>query len=529
MWGHVALRMDRAEESDEPMATWLGIDVGSASVKAAVVRSAYRKLSIVRVASADVATSGGVSAAVRAAVARALEGERQAADAVAAAIDGDRAAIHRLRVPATAQRQLGDVLAYELEAQIPFDLEGSVFDWRLIEAEGPARTTNGPDDQLSVIAAVARIDDVRSRIDLIKDAIAQEPERVGVGAPTLGALGPFIAGLTGDDAVAVVDLGARGSEVLIMERGEPVFARTLSTGTEGLPATAPRLARDIRVSFAAHRAQGGMAPSRLYLCGGGAYVSGAEGFLSGELEIPVQLLPEPSLDVAGLGDTAKDLPRYAKAVALALTLAGRGTGLNLRRGPLTFERGFSWVREKIPMLAGLMAVILVSFAFSTWARFYGVHKERDTLAAALGEVTRQVLGSEVTSARDAQDLLTKEVGSRDEDPMPHADAFDVMVRLSQAIPFSMTHDIEELDVQKGHAVLRGVVGSIPDAQSIATTLSEDPCLSDVKIKSTTQAVGSERQKYVMEFEVRCPEDVKSPSKKRAEPASASASNGVGGK
>lgn len=509
------------------MPTWLGIDVGSAAVKAAVVRSAYRKLSIVRIASADVSTSGGALAAVRLAVAKALEGERQPADAVAAAIDGSRASIHRLRVPATAQRQLGDVLAYELEAQIPFDLEGSVFDWRLLETRGSPRAA---EDALSVIAAVARIDDVRSRIDLIRDAIAQEPERVCVGAPTLGALSPFVSGLTEEDAVAVIDLGARGSEVLVIEHGEPVFARTLSTGTEGLPGTASRLARDIRVSLAAHRAQGGMAPGRLYLCGGGAYVSGAEGFLSGELEIPVQLLPEPALDVAGLGDAARDLPRYAKAVALALSLAGRGTGLNLRRGPLTYERGFSWVREKIPLLAGLAAVILVSFAFSTWARFYGIHKERDTLTAALGDVTKEVLGTEVTSAREAQDLLGKEVGSSDEDPMPHADAFDVMVRLSQAIPFSMTHDVEELDVQKGHVVLRGVVGSIPDAQAIATTLSDDACLSDVKIKSTTQAVGSDRQKYVMEFDVKCPEDFKAPTRKKGElSASASASNVPGGK
>ena len=52
--------------------------------------------------------------------------------------------------------------------------------------------------------------------------------------------------------------------------------------------------RDLRVSFAAHRAQGGGAPARVYLCGGGAFVSGAEGFLGGSLEIPVtQVLPEP--------------------------------------------------------------------------------------------------------------------------------------------------------------------------------------------------------------------------------------------
>jgi general secretion pathway protein L len=75
-------------------------------------------------------------------------------------------------------------------------------------------------------------------------------------------------------------------------------------------------------------------------------------------------------------------------------------------------------------------------------------------------------------------------------------------------------------------VVRGVVGSIPDAQSIASSLSDQPCLSDVKIKNTTQAVGSDRQKYVMELDVKCPEDVKSPPKKKGESSSsATASSG----
>ena len=254
------------------MPTWLGIDIGSASVKAAVVRSTYRKLALVRLASAEVVASGGVVEAVRTAVARAMEGERQGGDANAGAIDGSRAAIHRLLLPATAQKQLADILAYELEAQIPFDLAGAVFDWRLLERVGE-------DGQLPIVAAVARVEDVRARIEVVKLVTGQEPERVGVGAFTLGALVPYIPALAEGETIAVVDLGAKASEVLVLERGEPVFARTLSTGTEGLPATAERLARDLRVSFAAHRAQGGAMPARVYLCGGGAFVSGAEGFL----------------------------------------------------------------------------------------------------------------------------------------------------------------------------------------------------------------------------------------------------------
>ena len=88
----------------------------------------------------------------------------------------------------------------------------------------------------------------------------------------------------------------------------------------------------------------------------------------------------------------------------------------------------------------------------------------------------------------------------------------------------MKHDIEELDVQKGHVAVRGIVGSIPDAQSIAATLAEDKCLSDAQIKSTNQAVGSDRQKYVLEFDIKCPEDVKAaPRKKKGDaPSGASA-------
>ncbi len=503
------------------MPTWLGIDIGSSSVKVAVVRSAYRKIVLAKLVAVDVDPAEGPVAAIRAAVKQALEVGGKAIDATAVAVDGSRAAIHRLVLPATAQKQLSEVLAYELEAQVPFDLAEAVFDWRLLDRAG--------EGELPIVAAAARVEDVRARIDLVREAVMLEPERVGVGAFVLAALVPYIPALGEGETVAVLDLGAKTSEVLILEAGEAVSARTLSTGTDGLPAAAPRLARDIGMSFAAHQARGGAAPTHVYLCGGGAFKAGAEGFLSSTLEVPVNLLPEPALDLTLVGpDATRELARYAKAIGLALSLAGRGAGMNLRRGPLAFERSFAWVRERVPLLAGLAATIIVSFAFSAWARLHAEHKEHDELENALGAVTKEVLGTEATTAQDAQDLLAKEVALADEDPMPHADAFDVMVRLSDAIPSSMKHDIDELDVQKGHVVVRGVVGSIPDAQSIAMTLSDDKCLSDVKIKSTTQAITSERQKYVLEMDLKCPEDAKAVPKKKGDTTSAGAGS-AGGK
>jgi general secretion pathway protein L len=503
------------------MPTWLGIDIGSAHVKAALVRSAYRKTALVRVGSADVAQSASLVDAVRVAVARALEGE-PSPDAVAAALEGSRAAIHRLLLPATALKQMTEVLPYELAAQVPFDLEDSVYDWRVLEQPRD-------DGQLPIVAAVARLDDVRARIDVVKEATGFEPERIAVGALALGSLVTAVPSLSEAGTLAIVDLGAKAIEVLVLERGETVFARTLSTGTEGLPGSAPRLAREIRLSFAAHRASGGAPPERVVLCGGGAFVSGAEGFLSGELEMPVQLLPETALDVSTLGDQARELPRYAKALALALSLGGRAPGMNLRRGALSFERGFAWVRDRLPVLAGLGAVVLVSFVFSGWSRIYEVHAERGALQRALASVTKEVLGTEADTAQDAQDLLAKEAALTEQDPMPHADAFDVMVRLSEAVPTTVTHDVEELDVVSGRVTIRGIVGSIPEAQSIATALGDNHCMNDVKIKSTTQAVGGDRQKYLMEFQLKCPEDAKAAKKKGDSSAAAAGSGESGGK
>jgi general secretion pathway protein L len=319
---------------------------------------------------------------------------------------------------------------------------------------------------------------------------------------------------------------------VILRAGEPVFARAISYGTQGLPGTAPRLAREIRTTVAAWRATGGAPPVKVILCGGGAFVSGAEAFLAGELELPVEVLAPPMIELTALSpEQVQALPRFAKALGLALGLAGRAQGFDLRKGPLAYERGFAWVKEKIPVLAGLAAVIVVSFFFTAWAQLYAAGKEKDVLEKALGTVTKEVLGEETTSAPRAQELLGMQTALNDEDPLPHADAFDVMVKLSEDIPQSMVHDIEELDIQKGHVVVHGIVGSIPDAQAIAQNLRSEKCFSDVKITRTNQMVGQDRQKYVMEFDLKCPEDTKGGGKKKDTTGASSASGApsAGGK
>jgi general secretion pathway protein L len=502
------------------MSTYLGIDIGTTAVKVAAIRTAYRKVQLVGLASVEIAQVGGLVEAVQQA-SRAVVGER-GADAIATSLEGSRATVRVLGLPQSAAKSISEVLPFELESALPFDLAESVFDWRLLPG---VREVKG--EELSVLVGVAKIADIQARIDAVKQAINAEPERVGLGAFPIANLVPYLPGFEGlQSVVAMVDLGTVTSDVILLKNGEPVFARTVGLGTKGLPGTAAKLARELRTTIASFRAQGGEPPTRIYLCGGGAYVSGAEAFLSSALELPVEALPMPTLDATNAQVTQEQvstMAKFAKAIGLALALGPRSLSLNLRKGPLAFERGFAWVREKIPVLAGLAAVILVSFLFGAWAQLYAKSKERAVLEKALSQVTKEVLGEETSSVSRANELLNAQTSINDEDPLPHADAFDVMVKLSELIPSTMTHDIEELDVQKGHVIVHGIVGSIPDAQQIRTNVASERCFQDAKITRTTAQVGGNNQKYVLEFDIKCPEDMKGAEKKKAAAAAGSAS------
>jgi general secretion pathway protein L len=515
------------------MSIWLGIDIGRATVKAAVVRSAYRKTTLEALVVTPVALGDAgpdIVGAIRTASELAL-GPVGAPDAIAIGIDGVRATVRTVTLPAGATKQIADVLPFELEAQMPFEMSESVFDYRAMT--DPPSPDGTEASTVSLMVGVARTAEVQSRIAAVREATGIEPERVGVGALPLAN---FLALLPADgDAsrpVVLLDIGLRTTEVLVVVGQEAVFSRTLSQGKETLPGSAQELGREIRLSIGAFRAAGGAPPSRVYLAGGGAFAGDAASFLGAELDLPCSLLPPPVIDVGAAVTPASiaSLPIFAKAIGLALGLGPRPLDLDLRKGPLAFERGFAWFREKIPVVAGLGAVVIVSFLFSAWAQLHSASVDQSRLEGALALVSKDVLGEETTSAARANELLGQETTMNDDDPLPHADAFDVMVKLSEDIPPTVVSDIEELDVQKGKVSVHGIVGSIPEAQSIAEALGKERCFAHVNIAQTHQVIKGDRQKYILELEEKCPEDTRGGKKKdpSASP-SASASSSPGGK
>ncbi len=487
------------------MARLVGIDIRANQVRAVLLRTSYRKVAIEQMLEVDLTQVATVEDALRA-VAVPLA---QHSENMAVSVEGEHAFVHRITLPSTALKQIEEVLPFEVEAQIPVDMDELVYDWRLL-----SRTTNT--EPVVVMTAAARIEHVRARIQQLSAVVGRDPERVGVGPLPLANLAALTPELSGPEPIAIVDLGGSHTEILILRRGEPMYARTLSRGIAGISRDAPEvasaLAGELRQSLISWGNTGGAPVAVVHLVGGGAAAAGAEAYLSSELRTPVQQLPNLGFDGA-TPDQLASIPRFAKAIALAMSLVGRGKDLDLRRGPLAYQRGYGFLKEKVPLLSGLAAGILISFGFATWSEMRVLSADQEVLTKALATLSKNVLEQQTEDPEEAMNLLELAKNREEADPMPHLDAFDVLVEISRAVPMSMTHDIEEFDMQRGHVKVNGVVNNTQDAQQIANTLKEVKCFEDVKISKITQVINSDRQKYVLEMDVKCPEEKKKKKEK----------------
>ncbi|MEO8904188.1 MAG: pilus assembly protein PilM [Polyangiaceae bacterium] len=476
------------------MARHIGIDIGSSHVRALLLSTGYKRIAIEAINEVAIDSAESLQQAIAAATSAMLPHS----DGVAVAIDGDTAFVHRLKLPLTARKQIDAILPFELESRMPVDIAELVYDYRVLRADPPR-------DAIDVIAALARTTQVKERIELVKRALGREPERVGCGSLVLANLSLISADLRGQKPVALVDLGSSRTEVTVINDGEPIFVRTLSRGVAGLPETATALVAELRQTFLAFLSSTDLAVDSVILLGGGSGASGADQYLSQELGFAVR--PLPTFQLEATPEVVLALPRYAKALALAAGLAGKPVDLNLRSGSLSYQRGFSFLKERAPLLAGLGAATLVSFLFASWADLHALSREHEELSQALSAQSEQVLGEALTDPDAVNEAIARAKGKEEPDPMPHADAFDVMVALSEAIPMSVVHDVEELDVDHTHVKENGIAGTTADTQTILGEIVKSRCITDAKVAKVSQVVNGNRQKYQLEFELKCPEDV----------------------
>ena len=261
-------------------------------------------------------------------------------------------------LPPVPEHKLTQIVQYEIRQQIPFSLDQIALDFQVLN-----RTDAGG---YEVLMAAIKVDVVDKQLDILREVI-KGVETIDVGPLSaynwLKHNGQFGAA---EECVALLDLGASTTDIVIEREGQFRFTRSINAGGNdvtraissefGLPwaeaekvkrqrGFAPtgdaqrdgkggevtgrvlgRLVAEINRSFAYFRSQPGGGPvSRIVVTGGGACLRNMIPYLQRQLGVEVRIAhPQEGLTIGPGAQQVNENPEQA-AVALGLALRSAGS------------------------------------------------------------------------------------------------------------------------------------------------------------------------------------------------------------
>jgi general secretion pathway protein L len=454
----------------------LGIDLGSHSLKAVEIRQSLRSFEAVALHSLPRPDEETPVADL----VRQITGAYQlSTDHVVTALRGDRISSRRLCFPFGDQKKVNAAIPFEVEEDLPFDIDDCLIDWDRIRSDR------------SMADVVARF---APRAEVAR--IVEELAAAGCPPQTLEAEGLVLGNLTAlfdlPGTRMLIDLGHAKSICCVLVHGRAVAARAIPVGgrhltqavaadrgldlasaervkcEEGLSAaaagTAPRSAAAIdRLAGEIARtadsqedvlADLGAGPiGELTLFGGSAQLVGIDEMLTSRTRIPAARLGAP---YTGHGENLEQGSLLAYAPALALALRGTAqarTRTNFLQNEFAvrldlgrYRRDFGWTA----VTGGIALVLAIaSFAVSTALELRRAETTEDTVAKLYSDAFPDqpvpddpiaALRTAVREANDRADFLGVYPGN--------LSALDLLSEISKHIPENLDVVFEDLSIDR---------------------------------------------------------------------------------
>jgi type IV pilus assembly protein PilM len=208
--------------------TTVGLDIGSGLIKVvAIDHGKEPMLSKVGVApvlqdaivEGEVMDPGVVGDAIRSAFdAAGLKQKR-----VVAAVGGRDVIIKKIQVDRMKESDAADVVRWEAQQHVPFDIEGVQLDFQVLDPEGEGV-------QMDVLLVAAKRELVENRAALLSDA-GLDPVVVDVDAFALHNAFEVSYPEAMSGVAAMIHIGHEVTNVNILQEGVPLLTRDLSVGT----------------------------------------------------------------------------------------------------------------------------------------------------------------------------------------------------------------------------------------------------------------------------------------------------------
>ena len=476
----------------------IGLDIGSYALKAVYLDSTFRRFQLVGVKEMRLPASGedGVSPEMEA-VAAWLAEEAGAPETIVTALTGDSVLVRFLSLPFRDRKRIGEVIGFELQDLVPYDLDEIVYDFQVVGQE---------EDSSRVLAAAVPREHLEPYLNSLKE-VGVDPKAVSFGAWSYQHLAPYL-GVLPDERLAVVDIGqehlddcvVHGEHVefvrtmnragaflnqevadrlgvserdadlqkrrhgsLDLQEAEPEFAasRELASFRDAddlvseVPDDAPlesdtpilerslnealvdameHVARDIRLALLAHESEYGRSCDRVLLCGGTSRLPGVHAFLERRCHVPVEPLDLSGLEFNRLEEPARTAEVVPKGLALGLRALSSGSA-----GELNLRQGpYAFEGEFRFLREKLLSIALIVLALLSIAGFrawsqYTSLQSRNEQQIAEVQRLSQQLVGREISEYEVLVAELTAPGARFESPFPDIEAFDLFYDISEII------------------------------------------------------------------------------------------------
>lgn len=527
------------------MARVLGLDLGSHCLKAVVLETTYRGATVKKYLAAPVPPDGERMERLRAALPKLLEQggpDLGHVDSVVVALPGTALATHPIALPFSDPKKIESTLAFEVESQLPYDLDHAVFDHQLCSSD---------EKGAQLLVGVARKTELRPLLEVLREFKLEPRIVTHAGLVYQNLLSALPAStVEGDAAVAVLDLGHERCSLAIGRPGGGVeFARTFAGGgwalTKALSnefmislsdaqawkeehgvvgphvqgAEAERacgvfmralqpVLRDLRSTLKSYTARSHRQLGALLLCGGTSMLRGIAEQMGRELNVPTKLLelPDETREVMGRG-------RQEAAQAYALAVRGTVSGakaprFNLRRGEFGFKSDFDFAADKFGQLAAFAAVLFVLLIASGMVRNAVLERREKQVEAVLCDVTQRIVGKCVKDFSVALSLLKGQ-----ESPaagIPRRTAATLLAELVAHVPPEMKVTFNEVIIDMDRISLRSETENSKALEELIAALKTYKCFKEVNEGRVEKSKDGTKVSTRLDIQVECPTTPEAP-------------------
>lgn len=518
------------------MARVLGLDLGSHAVKGVIVETTYRGAAVKGSLVAPVPADGERLDRLKAALQQLAAAGPVAADSVVVSLPGTALATHPIALPFSDPKKIESALGFEVESQLPYDLEDAVFDHQL---------TSSDEKGANLLVGVAKKRELTHVLELLKEFKLEPRIVTHAGLVYQNVLAALPASAAPPDTnVAIVDLGHERCSIAIGQAGGPIeFARTFAgggwaltkalsnefkipladaqawkeehgaVGDEVLGADAERAAgafmralqpvvRELRSTIKANATRGRRPIGLVLLCGGTAKLRGLAGQLARDLSLPTQLLELPADTRETLGTGNQEL-----AQAWALALRGSASGakaprFNLRRGEFAFKSDFDFAKDRLGQLAAFAAVLFVLLIASGIVRNSVLERREKQVDAILCDVTQRIIGR---CERDFTIALALLRGQ--ESPaagIPRRSAATLLAELTAHVPPDMPVTFDQVVIDLDRIALRCETDTSKHLEELIAALKSYKCFKEVNEGKIEKSKDGTKVQSRLDIQVECP-------------------------